>query len=82
MRRPIGWLDREAPGGKRQVRVEFFADTLQWRFRTPEAEKWSAGEPTEANWDELEEKIRQLIQRGHLFQRELALVQRLRPPRS
>ncbi len=79
MRRPIGWLDRDCPDGKRQVQVEFFAETLRWRFRAPDDEKWGDGTPTLENWDELEDKLRQLIQRGHIFNKELALVQKLRP---
>lgn len=77
MRRPIGWLDREGPNGKRQVQVEFFADTLRWRFREPQDEKWGDGVPSEANWEVLEENLKQLIQRGHLFTKELALAQKL-----
>jgi len=81
MRRPIGWQDRTCPDGKRQVRVEFFADTLRWRFRTPSDEKWMDGTPTLDNWDDLEDKVAELQQRGHLFDKELALVRKLRPPR-
>ncbi|MBQ4480352.1 MAG: hypothetical protein II943_06910 [Victivallales bacterium] len=79
MRRPIGWTDKTWPGGKRSVRVEFFADQIRWRFRTPSDESWQDGEPTADNWADLEDKIRELMQRGHLFQKELALVQKLRP---
>lgn len=82
MRRPIGWLDKEFPGGRRQVRVEFFADTLRWRFRPDDAEKWEDGEPTAENWDTLEDKVQELIRRGHLFDRELALVRKLHPAKS
>ena len=81
MRRPIGWVDRDCPEGRRAVEVEFFADTLRWRFKKPDDEqwgKWGDGVPTAENWEELEEKVRQLIQRGHIFNKELALVQKLR----
>ena len=77
MRRPIGWIDKTWPGGKRSVKVEFFAEQIRWRFRTPADDIWQEGEPTAENWTELEAKIKELIQRGHLFQKELALVQRL-----
>lgn len=79
MRRSIGWVDRSSPDGRRQVQVEIFADTIRWRFRTPDSEKWVDGVPTPENWDELEGKLRQLLQRGHLFDKELSLVRRLRP---
>ena len=79
MRKPIGWIDRTWPGGRREVRVEFFAGDLRWRFRTPQDEEWQDGEPTEDNWNDLEAKIRELIQRGHLYDRELTLVQQRRP---
>ena len=76
MRRPIGWTDRSWPGGRRAVRVEFFADQIHWKFRTPQDTEWQDGEPTAENWAELESKIHELIQRGHLFTKELALVKK------
>lgn len=79
MRRPIGWVDKTWPGGRRSVRVEFFADQIRWRFRTPQDTEWQDGTPTPENWTELATKIRELIQRGHLFQKELALVQKMTP---
>ena len=82
MRRPIGWQDKTCPEGKRLVRVEFFADTLRWRFRGQENTQWVDGTPTLDNWNDLEDKVLELRQRGHLFDKELALVRRLRPPRQ
>lgn len=78
MRRPIGWIDKKWAGGRRSVRVEFFAEQIRWRFRTPQDTEWQSGEPTAENWAELETKLRELIQRGHLFDKELALVQKRR----
>ncbi|MBO7741110.1 MAG: hypothetical protein J6S21_01020 [Victivallales bacterium] len=78
MRRPIGWVDKNWEGGKREVKVEFFAGGLRWRFKTAQDEEWQDGTPTEENWDDLEVKLRELIQRGHLFDRELTLVKKLR----
>ncbi len=77
MRRPIGWVDKSCPEGKREIRVSFHADTIKWQFRLNGAEVWdSTPIPAEADWIELEDKIQQLMQRGHLFQRELDLVRR------
>ncbi len=78
MRRPIGWIDKDFPGGRREVKVEFFSDTLRWRFKPKGEDEWQEGEPTEENWDGLEERLQQLIQRGHIFNNELALVKGLR----
>ena len=77
MRRPIGWVDKNCPDGRRKIRVSFHADTIRWQFRAKGAEEWeSTNQPSEENWHELEEKILQLMQRGHLFERELELVRR------
>ncbi len=77
MRRPIGWIDKNYSEGKREVLVSFHADTIKWQFRMKGVEEWdSAAVPAEEDWLELEEKIRQLMQRGHLFQRELELARR------
>jgi hypothetical protein len=78
MRRPIGWVDKEWPDGKRQIRVEFFADDVKWRFRLPEDDCWQDGAPTPEYWDELEAKLLELKQRGHLFDKEIALVRKLK----
>lgn len=78
MRRPIGWVDKEWPAGKRSIRVEFFADGVQWRFRLPGDECWQKGEPVPEYWDELEQKLLELKQRGHLFDKEIALVRKLK----
>ncbi|MDD3952307.1 MAG: hypothetical protein PHY82_00155 [Lentisphaeria bacterium] len=75
MRRPIGWVDKNYPEGRREIRVSFRADTIKWQFRLKGAEEWdSSPVPAEEDWLELEDKILQLMQRGHLFQRELELV--------
>ena len=36
------------------MRVEFFAEQIRWRFRTPQDTEWQSGEPTAENWAELE----------------------------
>ena len=77
MRRPIGWVDKDDEGGRREVRVSFHADKVKWQFLPAGSDKWDYDTPpTEALWQELEVKLQQLIQRGHLFQGELELVKR------
>ena len=77
MRRPIGWVDKSFPEGKREIRVSFHADTIKWQFRLKGMEEWGAlAQPSEEDWRVLEQKILELMQRGHLFQRELELVRR------
>ena len=75
MRRPIGWIDKKWEGGKREVRVSFHAENIKWQFLPAGEVDWDYdSKPTEENWLELEEKIENLCQRGHLFEKELALV--------
>ncbi len=77
MRRPIGWIDKKCPDGPREVRVSFRGDKLKWQFLPKGAENWDYDTPPrEENWQELEDKILQLIQRGHLYERELAIARR------
>lgn len=77
MRRPIGWMEKMADGSKREVRVSFHADTIKWQFMPVETKIWEYDvEPSEELWQVLEEKLLQLIQRGHIFDRELELVRR------
>ena len=75
MRRPIGWVDKECADGRREVRVSFHADSLRWQFLPRGEKKWRDDlTPSPENWRELEEKLLGLKQRGHLFDREIALV--------
>ncbi|NMA20240.1 MAG: hypothetical protein GX927_06645 [Lentisphaerae bacterium] len=77
MRRPIGWVDKDYPEGRREIRVKFHADTIKWQFRLKGTKEWdSTSVPSEDDWLELEDKILRLMQRGHLYQRELELTRR------
>jgi hypothetical protein len=77
MRRPIGWVDKNYSEGRREIRVNFHADTINWKFRLKGELEWdSTATPSEDDWLALEKKIQQLMQRGHLFQRELDLTRR------
>jgi len=78
MRRPIGWVDTTCPEGKREVRVSFHADTLKWQFLPKGSKEWQYDVvPSEENWAELLAKLLELKQRGHLFDKEIALVKSL-----
>ena len=77
MRRPVCWVDKEAPEGKTEIRVSVHADTVKWQFLDAEAENWVYDRrPTEEQWLQLEEKLENLIQRGHHCDAELDLTRR------
>ena len=76
MRRPISWTEK-LPEGKREIRVTINGDNIKWQFLNPNAEKWDYdSKPSEEDWLTLEEKIANLMQRGHFFASELDLVKR------
>ena len=80
MRRPIGWVDKACPDGRREIRVSFHANTLKWQFLPKGAEAWRDDlAPSPENWAELLAKLLELKQRGHLFDKEIALVKSLMP---
>ena len=68
MRRPVCWVDKDAPEGKTEIRVSFHADTVKWQFLDAGAENWVYDRrPTEEQWLQLEEKPENLIQRDDLI---------------
>ena len=76
MRRPISWIEK-LPEGKREIRVTINGENIKWQFLNPNAEKWDYdSKPSEEDWLTLEEKIANLMQRGHFFAAELELVKR------
>lgn len=79
MRRPICWVDRECEEGKREVRVSFHGDTIKWQFLPNGAEQWDYdSKPSEENWNQLQQKLADLWQRGHTCNAEMELVKKLR----
>ena len=77
MRRPICWVDKESPQGKTEIRVSYHADTIKWQFQDAGTDFWVYDRaPTEEPWLQLEEKLENLIQRGHCFANELDLAKR------
>lgn len=76
MRRPIGWVDKAFPEGRREVKVNYHADEIKWKFKLKGEQDWDYdSQPREEDWLTLEKKIKQLIQRGHQYQRELQLAE-------
>ena len=76
MRRPIGWVDKAFPEGRREVKVQYHADDIMWKFKLKGEQDWDRdSQPREEDWLTLENKIKQLIQRGHQYQRELQLAE-------
>lgn len=77
MRRPVCWVDKEALEGKTEIRVSFHADTVKWQFQDAGTDFWVYDrKPTEEQWLQLEEKLENLIQRGHHCDNELDLTRR------
>ncbi|MFA6816698.1 MAG: hypothetical protein WCS73_10440 [Lentisphaeria bacterium] len=78
MRRPIGWVDKDWETGKRKIRVNIHADVVKWQFQECGAKCWTYSyRAPESYWLELEVKLLELKQRGHLFDREIDLVRKL-----
>ncbi|MBP5638241.1 MAG: hypothetical protein J6X55_02090 [Victivallales bacterium] len=76
MRRPISWTEKTSEG-KKETRVTINGDNVKWQFLQPNSEKWDYdSKPTEEDWQILEEKITNLMQRGHFLASELELVKR------
>ena len=81
MRRPIAWTDKGEDGIRREVRVTFHGNTIKWQFLSDGAEGWDyASAPTEEDWRQLEQKLRDLWQRGHACKREMEMAARRCPP--
>ena len=77
MRRPIGWVDKKWETGRRKIIVHIQADVVKWQFQEYKANFWTYSyKASEEYWLELENKLRQLKQRGHLCDREINLVRK------
>jgi len=74
MRRPIEWTEKTEEG-KREIRVTLAPHSIKWQFKNPGAEMWDYDSPaTEADWETLETKVKNLAQRGHVLDAEMAIV--------
>ena len=77
MRRQIRWTDRDEDGTKIEIRVSFHGDEVKWQFKRKGADGWDYDSPpTREQWEELETRLRNRYQRGHVaIEKELGLVQ-------
>lgn len=76
MRRPISWTEK-TPEGKREIRVSLSADAVRWQFLLPGADRWIYDQtPTEEDWQTLEQKLANIMQRGRFLEAEMELVRR------
>lgn len=77
MRRPIGWIDRENPEQVLEIKVSIHAEKIQWRCQDRTNKEWLEDfVPQEKDWNTLEKKLLQLMQRGHQLQKEIDLVRK------
>ena len=59
------------------MRVTFHGNAVKWQFLPNGAEDWDYESiPTEENWRQLEQKLADLWQRGHMCKNEIELVKR------
>ena len=76
MRRPICCTEK-TPEGRREIRVSLSADAVRWQFLLPGAERWDYDlTPTEADWETLEQKVANIMQRGRFVAAEMDIVRR------
>lgn len=80
MRRQVRWTERLADGGKLQVRVTVRGETVKWQFKRADEDTWDYdSQPTDAQWDMLEEKVSGRYRRGQVaLDKPLALIRRTR----
>lgn len=80
MRRQIRWTERLDDGTKVKIRVSFHGHTIKWQFKRSDEREWDYDSPpTKAQWDELEQRIMNRYQRGHVaITKELKLVRKMR----
>jgi hypothetical protein len=65
MKSRISWTEREADGVKRETRVQVANNGLKWQFKRADEERWDYDtEPSEADWDTLEDILRRRAGRG------------------
>ena len=80
MRRQIRWTERDDYGNKTIIRVTIHGQEIKWQFKTTHDPEWDYDTPpTDARWDELELRLKNRYQRGHVaLERTLALVRNAR----
>lgn len=65
MKKPISWTERDEDGVKREVRVEVAAGSIKWQSKRADETAWNYEvEPSEDDWDTLEEILERRATRG------------------
>ncbi|NLG13445.1 MAG: hypothetical protein GX561_04475 [Lentisphaerae bacterium] len=83
MRRPIAWVEKDEDGMKTQIRVSFRGENIKWQFLDPGETRWDYDRtPTEEQWEELDEKLANMLQRGYCCMAEIELAKRRGKPRK
>jgi hypothetical protein len=82
MKRQIKWVDKSGEV-KREIRVTFVpGDRIKWQFKPADRASWDYDTPpTEEDWDELQTKVENRIQRGTVQAKDLDLVKKCRQGR-
>lgn len=77
MHRPIGWSDKDDEGNRREISVSMRGDDVFWQVKYNREGNWSKNfTPTVDEWQVLLDKLLELKQRGHLFDKEIAIVRK------
>lgn len=80
MRRQVCWTERAEDGVNVDIRVTVHGNRIQWQFLRADQERWDYDTPpTDAQWDALEQRLRNRYQRGQIgLTKELEWVRRAR----
>jgi len=76
MIRQICWKVKMPEGGKKEIRVDFFAGKIRWQVKFPDADNWiyDYQAPIE-DWDELLDQVKRRYDRGNVAHKDLLLVE-------
>jgi hypothetical protein len=78
MKNCISWTERQPDGVKRETRVHVFGDKFKWQFKRADEERWDYdSQPTEEDWDALEDILRRRAGRGRAVN-QLKALQKIR----
>ena len=65
MKHKVKWTERCEDGVKREVRVEITRGGLKWQFKRADEDRWDYdSQPTEQDWNTLEEILARRAHRG------------------
>lgn len=74
MPRPIGWIKRDPELGKLKIEARFFGSQLTFHRQSERFAAWEEFEPSEEDWDQLNELAENKAQRGKVSAKHLRLV--------